>query len=127
MSYGKGAYSDPYGSRPGSGNNSSAYGNPGSYAANQSARSVFQSDKSDQQLAEHIKKALANDEVAPKQKHVRECILYTWDMKGSGSLWLGLKGYPMYGDEIVTFKGLILVHKVINGGHPRVRLEGPVP
>ncbi|KAI8607304.1 ANTH domain-containing protein, partial [Chytriomyces sp. MP71] len=25
----------------------------------------------------------------------------------------------MYGDEVVTFKGLILIHKVINGGHAR--------
>ncbi|KAJ3070721.1 sla2 Src-like adaptor 2, partial [Rhizoclosmatium hyalinum] len=82
-------------------------------------RGVFKSDKTDAALAEHIKKALSAEEVAPKQKHVRECILYTWDVKGSGSLWLGLKGYPMYGDEVVTFKGLILVHKVMNGGHAR--------
>ncbi|KAJ3135187.1 sla2 Src-like adaptor 2 [Physocladia obscura] len=77
------------------------------------------SDKSDAALADHIKKALSSEEVAPKQKHVRECILYTHDMKGSGSLWMGLKGFPMYGDEVVTFKGLVLVHKVINGGHAR--------
>jgi hypothetical protein len=49
---------------------------------------VYSTPKQEEDLANHIKKALSNDDVAPKQKHVRACILYTWDVKGSLSLHL---------------------------------------
>ncbi|KAJ3219771.1 sla2 Src-like adaptor 2 [Dinochytrium kinnereticum] len=84
-----------------------------------SVRANLQTDKLDDELAVHIKKALSTDETAPKQKHVRSCIMYTWDVKGSGSIWTGFRSYPLLGDEIVTFKALITIHKIINGGHPR--------
>ena len=67
-----------------------------------------------------IKKALSLDETAPKQKHVRACILYTWDVKGSGSFWQAIRSYQMLTDEIVVFKALITIHKVIRQGHPGV-------
>ncbi|KAJ3042635.1 sla2 Src-like adaptor 2 [Rhizophlyctis rosea] len=78
------------------------------------------SDKSEEDLAVHIKKALSVEETAPKQKHVRACMVYTWDHKGSGSFWHAVKTYPVMGDEVVTFKALITVHKVIRQGHPSV-------
>ncbi|KAJ3400025.1 sla2 Src-like adaptor 2 [Chytriomyces hyalinus] len=121
MSYGSNRYGDPYGGNNNN-NSSSNYRQQSSSSSSAFVSSITRGsthDRSDAALAEHIKKALTNDEVAPKQKHVRECILYTWDVKGSGSLWVGLRSYPMYGDEVITFKGLILIHKVINGGHPR--------
>ncbi|KAJ3054666.1 sla2 Src-like adaptor 2 [Rhizophlyctis rosea] len=77
-------------------------------------------DKSEEELAVHIKKALSIEETAPKQKHVRACMVYTWDHKGSGSFWQAIKTYPVMGDEVVTFKALITVHKVIRQGHPTV-------
>ncbi|KAI8611141.1 hypothetical protein BC830DRAFT_682222, partial [Chytriomyces sp. MP71] len=105
MSYGKSGYSEPSSDRYGGGgdrygNGGNRYGGGGggggerygggtdpysSYAAPASGTSKFSSmigrgnvsDRSDATLAEHIKKALSNEEVAPKQKHVRECILYT--------------------------------------------------
>ncbi|KAI8853089.1 I/LWEQ domain-containing protein [Chytridium lagenaria] len=73
----------------------------------QSVRANVNTDKLDDELAVHIKKALSTDEAAPKQKH------------GSGSVWMGLRSFPLLGDEIVTFKALITIHKIINGGHPR--------
>ncbi|KAJ3393053.1 sla2 Src-like adaptor 2 [Entophlyctis sp. JEL0112] len=118
--YGSSGAGYPYGNSSSGGYGSDPYSSYSSQTKVPTSRSVFHTDKGDQALADHIKKALSNDEVAPKQKHVRECILYTHESKGSGSLWLGLKSYPMYGDEVVTFKGLVLVHKVINGGHPRI-------
>ncbi|KAJ3321870.1 sla2 Src-like adaptor 2, partial [Gonapodya sp. JEL0774] len=40
------------------------------------------------------------------------------------SFWLGLKGLPNLGvDDIVTWKCVITVHKVIRGGHPNVLRE----
>jgi len=33
------------------------------------------------QLAEHVQKAVVNIETAPKAKHVRGIVLYTWNTK----------------------------------------------
>ncbi|KAI8923771.1 I/LWEQ domain-containing protein [Entophlyctis helioformis] len=81
-------------------------------------------EKYEEELAQAIKKALSPDEAAPKQKHVRSCILYTWDVKGAGSFWAAIKTYPMVGDEIVSFKALVTIHKVIRQGHPQVGYGG---
>ncbi|CAB4428788.1 unnamed protein product [Rhizophagus irregularis] len=75
-------------------------------------------EKAEHDLALNIKKATSPDETAPKQKHVRKCIVYTWDYHTSDSIWNGLKVAPILADEIQTFKALITVHKVIRGGHP---------
>jgi len=51
-------------------------------------------------------------------KHVRACIVYTWDHKSSQSFWAGMKVQPILADEVQTFKALITVHKVLQEGHP---------
>ncbi|KAH6570533.1 hypothetical protein BASA50_007272 [Batrachochytrium salamandrivorans] len=95
-------------------------------SASNTGRSSYYSTnpKAEEELAIAIKKALSTDESAPKQKHVRACILYTWDVKGAGSFWTAVKTYPLMGDEIVVFKCLITVHKVIRQGHPMALKEG---
>ncbi|KAK9728227.1 sla2 Src-like adaptor 2 [Basidiobolus ranarum] len=75
-------------------------------------------DKVEHELAMNIKKAVNADETAPKQKHVRSCIVYTWDSKSSQSFWMGLKVQPLLADEVQCFKALITIHKVLRGGHP---------
>ncbi|KZP25441.1 ANTH-domain-containing protein [Athelia psychrophila] len=75
-------------------------------------------DKAEQELAVNIKKATSPEESAPKQKHVRKCIVYTWDYHSSVSFWSGLKVQPIFVDEVQTFKALITVHKVLQEGHP---------
>ncbi|KNC96299.1 uncharacterized protein SPPG_08451 [Spizellomyces punctatus DAOM BR117] len=84
------------------------------------SRPTWQTEKVEEELALHIKKALSPEETAPKQKHVRACIVYTWDIKGSGSFWMAIETFPVLGDELVTFKALITAHKVIRQGHPNV-------
>jgi len=96
-------------------------------------------DKAEQELVINIKKATSTEESAPKQKHVRsafhsslppmhyldsfvECIVYTWDYHSSISFWSGLRVQPILSDEVQTFKALITVHKVLQEGHPVVRL-----
>jgi hypothetical protein len=96
-------------------------------------------DKAEQELVVNIKKATSADETAPKQKHVRsefktihpsffiphhrlECIVYTWDYHSSISFWSGLRVQPILSDEVQTFKALITVHKVLQEGHPIVRV-----
>jgi hypothetical protein len=79
-------------------------------------------NKQEDELALAIKKALSPEESAPKQKHVRACILYTWDVKGPGSFFNALRTYPMLADEVIAFKALITYHKVIRQGHPNVVL-----
>ncbi len=78
------------------------------------------SAKAEEELATAVKKALSPDETAPKQKHVRSCIVYTWDLKSAWGFWNAIKTFPLMGDEIVTCKALVLVHKVVRQGHPSV-------
>ncbi|CAG8576161.1 14349_t:CDS:10 [Acaulospora morrowiae] len=80
-------------------------------------------DKAEHDLALNIKKATSPDETAPKQKHVRKCIVYTWDYHTSDSIWVGLKIQPILSDEVQTFKALITVHKILRGGHPSTLKE----
>ncbi|KAI0308178.1 ANTH-domain-containing protein [Multifurca ochricompacta] len=75
-------------------------------------------EKAEQELAVNIKKATSADETAPKQKHVRKCIVYTWDYHSSISFWSGLRVQPILSDEVQAFKALIMVHKVLQEGHP---------
>ncbi|KAK8024035.1 SLA2 protein [Apiospora rasikravindrae] len=74
--------------------------------------------KSEQELAINIKKATNSDETAPKRKHVRSCIVYTWDHKSSQSFWAGMKVQPIMADEVQTFKALITIHRILQEGHP---------
>ena len=80
--------------------------------------------KWEEELAIHVRKAITADESAPKQKHVRACIIYTWDVQSSGSFWVVLKNQPVLGDEVMTFKALITFHKVVKDGHPHVLRDG---
>ncbi|OBT64524.1 hypothetical protein VE03_05321 [Pseudogymnoascus sp. 23342-1-I1] len=83
----------------------------------QTARHVDNA-KSESELAINIRKATSIEESAPKRKHVRSCIVYTWDHRSSQSFWAGMKVQPILADEIQTFKALITVHKVLQEGHP---------
>ncbi|KAL7753755.1 sla2 Src-like adaptor 2 [Sorochytrium milnesiophthora] len=74
--------------------------------------------KSDQELLIALKKATSPEETSPKQKHVRSCMLYTWDHKTSLPFWAALKNSPLFADEVQAFKTLITIHKVIRDGHP---------
>jgi len=47
--------------------------------------------RSEGELAINIRKATSIEETAPKRKHVRSCIVYTWDHKSSGAFWAGMK------------------------------------
>ncbi|TGZ85484.1 ANTH-domain-containing protein [Ascodesmis nigricans] len=73
--------------------------------------------RSESDLTINIKKATNAEETAPKRKHVRSCIVYTWDHKSSTSFWTGMKVQPIMADEVQTFKALITIHKVIQEGH----------
>lgn len=77
-------------------------------------------EKAENELSLNIKKATNPDETSPKQKHVRKCIVYTWDYHSSTSFWNGLRVQPILNDEVQTFKALILGHKVLQEGHPIV-------
>lgn len=79
--------------------------------------------KSETELSINVKKATTTDETAPKRKHVRSCIVYTWDHKSSQSFWAAMKVQPILADEVQTFKALITVHKVLQEGHPTTLRE----
>ncbi|KAI0400402.1 ANTH domain-containing protein [Xylaria palmicola] len=79
--------------------------------------------RSEAELSINIRKATNTDETAPKRKHVRSCIVYTWDHKSSQSFWAGMKVQPILADEVQTFKALITVHRVLQEGHPQTLRE----
>ena len=51
-------------------------------------------------------------------------IVYTWDYHSSLPVWNGLRTLPILADEVQTFKALIVVHKLLQEGHPVV---SPLP
>lgn len=71
-----------------------------------------------------VKKACNNDEVPPKRKHVRACIVYTWDHKNSRAFWNAVKIQPLQQEEVPLFKALIMIHKVLQEGHPNTLKDG---
>ncbi|BFZ58646.1 sla2 Src-like adaptor 2 [Savitreella phatthalungensis] len=86
------------------------------------SRNVDQA-KQESELGTNIKKATSAEETAPKRKHVRACIVYTWDHQSSSAFWSALKVQPILSDEVQTFKAIIVVHKVIQEGSPITLLE----
>ncbi|KAI6780588.1 Endocytosis protein-like protein [Emericellopsis cladophorae] len=76
-----------------------------------------QHTQTDQELAVNIRKATNGEEISPKRKHVRACIVYTWDHKSSQAFWAGVKVQPIAADEVQTFKALITIHRVLQEGH----------
>lgn len=74
-------------------------------------------------LSVNIKKATNSDETAPKRKHVRACIVYSWDHRSGRAFWNGMKVQPLHQDEVQLFKALITIHKVLQEGHISVLKE----
>lgn len=72
----------------------------------------------DADLHKVLKKACSIEETAPKRKHVRACIVYTWDHQSAKAVFDALKSQPFVNDEVQLFKSLIVLHKVIQEGHP---------
>lgn len=81
------------------------------------------SSRSESDLGVHIRKATNPDETAPKRKHVRACIVYTWDHRSGRAFWNGMKVQPLEQDEVQLFKALITIHKVLQEGHGKVLQE----
>ncbi|KAI1814577.1 ANTH domain-containing protein [Poronia punctata] len=79
--------------------------------------------RSEAELAIHIRKATNTEETAPKRKHVRACIVHTWDHKSSQNFWASMKVQPVLADEVQTFKALITTHRVLQEGHPQTLRE----
>lgn len=75
-------------------------------------------------LQTSVKKACNQEEVPPKRKHVRACIVYTWDHKNSRAFWHAVKIQPLQSDEVQLFKALVMIHKVLQEGHPNTLKDG---
>ncbi|ODV82628.1 hypothetical protein CANARDRAFT_204805 [[Candida] arabinofermentans NRRL YB-2248] len=80
--------------------------------------------RTEQDLQASVRKACSGEESAPKRKHVRGCIVYTWDHKASKAFWEAMKLLPIQSDEIQMFKSLIVIHKVLQEGHPSSLVGG---
>ncbi|CAL9738586.1 protein Sla2p [Monosporozyma servazzii] len=78
---------------------------------------------SEHDLQKTLKKACSIEETAPKRKHVRACIVYTWDNKSARAIFHTLKSQPFLTDEVQLFKMLFVIHKIIQEGHPSALKE----
>ncbi|KAI8868536.1 cytoskeleton assembly control protein [Ramicandelaber brevisporus] len=74
--------------------------------------------KEDEKLLTAVRKACSTEEVSPKHKHVRTCIVYTHNFKTAAPFFLALTSLPLNYDEIQCWKSLIVVHKVVRDGDP---------
>jgi len=52
-----------------------------------------------------------------------ECVEYTWDHHSSISFWSELRVRQILSNDVQAFKTLIMVHRVLQEGHPVVRNE----
>ncbi|KAL7422732.1 sla2 Src-like adaptor 2 [Cryptotrichosporon argae] len=84
----------------------------GASGSNHQPTRAVDKEKNEAELSVNIKKATSPEETAPK------CIVYTWDYHSSLSVWNGLRTQPILADEIQAFKALIVVHKLLQEGHP---------
>ncbi|KAJ2309903.1 sla2 Src-like adaptor 2, partial [Coemansia sp. RSA 2704] len=73
--------------------------------------------KAEQEVMTSVRKATNTDETAPKRKHVRNCIVFTWDFKTSMPVWECMKSQPLKASEVQCYKAIITLHKVIREGH----------
>ena len=51
------------------------------------------------------------------------CIVFSHQAKSSHGFWSTLKLQPLLHDEVVCFKALITIHKLLRDGHPAVLRE----
>lgn len=88
--------------------------------------------KAEADIEKAIKKACSADESAPKRKHVRTCIVYTYDHKSAKAIFSAMQSFVMqtslksasYDEDIRIFKMLITIHKLIQEGHKSAIAEG---
>lgn len=85
---------------------------------------MFASSKHVSDIQTSIRKACTTEDVPSKRKHVRACIVYTWDNKSSKDFWENLKLLPLKDSDLQLFKALILIHKVLQEGHPSCLIGG---
>eukprot|EP00127_Corallochytrium_limacisporum_P000818 Clim_evm104s25 gene=Clim_evmTU104s25 len=71
----------------------------------------------DEQL-KALKKAITPEEDAPKPKHVRSAIIVTHEHRTSDIFWTALRKIPLGTDQVVAWKGLIVIHKLLQDGWP---------
>ncbi|KAJ2780901.1 sla2 Src-like adaptor 2 [Coemansia javaensis] len=78
---------------------------------------VMDRNRAEQDLLTAVRKATNLDETAPKRKHVRSLIVFTWDYKTSMPVWEAMKAQPLKSNEVQCYKGIITLHKLIREGH----------
>ncbi|ODQ46431.1 hypothetical protein PICMEDRAFT_16315 [Pichia membranifaciens NRRL Y-2026] len=85
---------------------------------------MFGSMRRTEDIQTSIKKACTPEDTAPKRKHVRACIVYTWERKSSKEFWESMKVLPLKENDVALFKALTLIHKVLQEGHPSCLIGG---
>jgi hypothetical protein len=80
-------------------------------------------ERADSELGEHVKKAVDPVEDAPKAKHVRCIVTYTWDYRTTLPFWNFLMMQPILTDPVQIFKASVVVHRLLISGPPQALVE----
>uniref|UniRef100_A0A671PHD6 Huntingtin-interacting protein 1-related protein n=1 Tax=Sinocyclocheilus anshuiensis TaxID=1608454 RepID=A0A671PHD6_9TELE len=68
------------------------------------------------QLAVSINKAINTQEIAVKEKHARNILLF----KGAHTFWLAVNRLPLSSNAVLCWKFCHVFHKLLRDGHPNV-------
>jgi len=79
--------------------------------------------RGDPDIDTSVRKAISPEETAPKRKHVRACVVYSWDHRDGKAFWHAVRMLPLFEDPVMTFKALIVIHKVLHEGHKSILRE----
>ncbi|CAH8549424.1 unnamed protein product [Heterobilharzia americana] len=74
-------------------------------------------DNTNKQQALHILKAITDQEVPPKQKHIRAIILATFSGRSSSFFYDTTLRLAIYTNPVVCWKFLYIIHKLFRDGH----------
>ncbi|KAK2573968.1 Huntingtin-interacting protein 1 [Acropora cervicornis] len=77
-------------------------------------------EKFERDQSEAIGKAVNNVESAVKEKHIRSAIIGTWHEKGASIFWNSLGRMPLPSQVIMSWKAMLLIHKLLREGHPNI-------
>jgi hypothetical protein len=74
-------------------------------------------------IEEAVMKASKNKAVPPKHKHERNIIIESWNERGATLIYAELFKRPLGQKDVVAYKVLVVIHKLLREGHPQVIID----
>eukprot|EP00026_Physarum_polycephalum_P001759 Phypoly_transcript_01761.p1 GENE.Phypoly_transcript_01761~~Phypoly_transcript_01761.p1 ORF type:complete len:997 (+),score=299.16 Phypoly_transcript_01761:86-3076(+) len=75
------------------------------------------------ELEKAVQKATASKAVQPKSKHVRSIVIEVWNENSARSFFTEISKRPVDTNDVVCFKVLTVIHKVLQGGPRQANVD----